>query len=141
MNYYGFQNFPTLPQQTPLGAIDEGLKILYGVIGGIQTIIHFLSSMLDIYYFGKEFKRLIIDTIISIAKILLSFFKYIITFRWVKDIGKGLFIMQKKISNYTNSLSKIYIRIGIILILITLIYHKKKKESALLNKNINNQVN
>ena len=141
MNYYGFSNFPSTSPQTSLEAMDEGVKILYGIIGGVQTIIHVLSSMLDIYYFGKEFKRLIIDTILSIAKIILSFFKYIITFGWVKDIGKGLLFLQTKLSTYTNSFSKIYIRIGIILIFISLIYHKKQKEYALLNKNINNPVN
>ena len=36
--------------------IEGNVKILYGLIGGVQTIVNMLSSLLDIYYFGREFK-------------------------------------------------------------------------------------
>ena len=47
--------------------MEGGIKVLYGIIGGVQTLIHIISSSLDVYYFGKEFKSLVIDCLIHLS--------------------------------------------------------------------------
>ena len=36
--------------------INENIKIIYGIIGGIQTIINILTSFLDVLYFFNMLK-------------------------------------------------------------------------------------
>ena len=39
------------------------IKSIYGILGGIQSILHVISGFCDIFYLIKEFKLYIIDNI------------------------------------------------------------------------------
>lgn len=125
MNYYGSTN---VQNQN----ISEPLKVIYGLIGGIQTIIHMLSSLLDVYYFATEFKRFVIDTVVRLVKSFGKIVKYIFSLRWFWDIGKGYEWISTKMKMCVNESYKIYFKIGMILMLVFMIYLKKMKEAQLI---------
>ena len=94
------------------------IKTIYGIIGGIQSIIHIISGFCDTFYLLKEFKIYILDNLFKAIKSIISFLRYLLTFQFINNK------IAKLISNIINSF-------GISLCLIVLILIKKEKESSL----------
>lgn len=111
--------------------IEGNVKILYGLIGGVQTIVNMLSSLLDIYYFGREFKIIVIDSLLQLSKITINLIKSLISFQWIKTLFRNFYYLEYALEKMQNKTTKIYIRIGGILILLSLLFHKKQKENKL----------
>ena len=78
--------------------MEGGIKVLYGIIGGVQTLIHIISSSLDVYYFGKEFKSLVIDSLIQLSGFCVKLIKYIASFQWITDALYNVQYFQNKYS-------------------------------------------
>ena len=76
--------------------MEGGIKVLYGIIGGVQTLIHIISSSLDVYYFGKEFKSLVIDSLIQLSGFCVKLIKYIASFQWITDALYNVQYFQNK---------------------------------------------
>ena len=94
------------------------IKTIYGIIGGIQSIIHIISGFCDTFYLLKEFKIYILDNLFKAIKSIISFLRYLLTFQFINNK------IAKLISNIINSF-------GISLCLIVLILIKKEKENSL----------
>ena len=94
------------------------IKSIYGILGGIQSILHVISGFCDIFYLIKEFKLYIIDNIFKAIKSIISFLKYLLTFQFINSKFGQL------IANIINSF-------GISLCIILLILIKKEKEDHL----------
>ena len=94
------------------------IKTIYGIIGGIQSIIHIISGFCDTFYLLKEFKIYILDSLFKAIKSIISFLRYLLTFQFINNK------IAKLISNIINSF-------GISLCLIVLILIKKEKENSL----------
>ena len=94
------------------------IKTIYGIIGGIQSIINIISGFCDIFFLGKEFKIYILDNIFKGIKMIIKFLKYILNFD---------FINNKTSKLITNIISLL----GISLCLIMLLLIKKEKENYL----------
>ena len=94
------------------------IKTIYGIIGGIQSILHIISGFCDAFYLLKEFKVFILENIFKAIKYSVIFLKYILTFK---------FIGNKAIRLITN----IIITFGISLCLMLLMIIKKDKENNL----------
>ena len=94
------------------------IKSIYGVIGGIQSMLHMISGFFDIFYLLREFKTYILETLFKGIKNTIIFLKYLLTFQ---------FIQTKNIKVIMNIISSL----GISLCLIILIILKKEKENAL----------
>ena len=94
------------------------IKTIYGIIGGIQSIINIISGFCDIFFLGKEFKVYILDNIFKGIKMIIKFLRYILRFD---------FISNKTSKLITNIISLL----GISLFLIMLILIKKEKENYL----------
>ena len=94
------------------------INTIYGIIGGIQSIIHIISGFCDTFYLLKEFKIYILDSLFKAIKSIISFLRYLLTFQFINNK------IAKLISNIINSF-------GISLCLIVLILIKKEKESSL----------
>ena len=115
--------------------MEGGIKVLYGIIGGVQTLIHIISSSLDVYYFGKEFKSLVIDSLIQLSGFCVKLIKYIASFQWITDALYNVQYFQNKYSFIKYNTMRIYFRIGIIVILLLLLLSKKRKEKQYINNN------
>ena len=115
--------------------MEGGIKVLYGIIGGVQTLIHIISSSLDVYYFGKEFKSLVIDSLIQLSGFCVKLIKYIVSFQWITDALYNVQYFQNKYSFIKYNTMRIYFRIGIIVILLLLLLSKKRKEKQYINNN------
>ena len=57
MNYFPQQNL-NINNNTNLS---ENMKIIYSIIGGIQSIVNILASFLDVFYIVSVLKSLLID--------------------------------------------------------------------------------
>ena len=94
------------------------IKTIYGIIGGIQSILHVISGFCDIFYLVKEFKIYILDNIFKGIKIIINFLKYILTFQFINNKAAQL-------------ISNIISLLGISLFLIVLILIKEEKQNSL----------
>ena len=101
------------------------IKSIYGIIGGIQSILHIISGICDIFYLLKEFKTYILENIFKGIKLAINYLKYILTFEFINNKTARL------ISNLITSL-------GISLTLILLILIKKEKQNYI-NKQTNEE--
>ena len=97
------------------------IKIIYGIIGGIQSILNIISGICDIFYLLKEFKIFILENLFKVIKYSVLFLKNVLTFK---------FIDNKSIRLIAN----LIISFGISLCLILLIIIKKEKEKVLIEK-------
>ena len=94
------------------------IKTIYGIIGGIQSILHILSGFCDMFYLLKEFKVYILENILKAIKFSVKFLRHLLTFKFIDNRATRL------ITNIITSL-------GISLSLILLIMIKKEKENCL----------
>ena len=97
------------------------IKTIYGIIGGIQSILNILSGMCDIFYLLREFRVYILENAFRAIKFSIKFLRYILTFE---------FIDNKTVRLITN----IIISFGTSLCLILLITIKKEKENNIIKK-------
>ena len=97
------------------------IKIIYGIIGGIQSILNIISGFCDVFYLLKEFKIFILENLFKVIKYSVLFLRNALTFKFIDNKSMRL------ISNLITSF-------GISLCLILLIIIKKEKENALIEK-------
>ena len=94
------------------------IKTIYGIIGGIQSILHILSGLCDLFYLLKEFKIYVLENVFKTIKLSISFLRYLLNFEFLDNK------ITKLISNTITSFG-----IALCLILLTII--KKEKEKSL----------
>ena len=94
------------------------IKTIYGIIGGIQSILHILSGLCDLFYLLKEFKIYVLENIFKTIKLSISFLRYLLNFEFLDNK------ITKLITNTITSFG-----IALCLILLTII--KKEKEKSL----------
>ena len=106
------------------------LKIIYGIIGGVQSVLHIISGFCDAFYLLKEFKIFFLENIFKSIKYCVLFLKNLLTFK---------FINNKTARLITNLITSF----GISLCLILLIIIKKEKENFLIeeDKSKKSQIN
>ena len=97
------------------------IKTLYGIIGGIQSVLHIISGLFDIFYLLKEFKVYVLENLFHAIKITIKFFKYILTFKFIENKTRRL-------------ITNVIISFGVSLCLILLTIIKKEKQNYLNNK-------
>ena len=77
-------------QQNNQGNQNESFRNVFGVlgkinnllIGGLQSLLHIFTSLIDILYFAKAFKLLIIDLLFALLKKIFRILRYLLTFKW-----------------------------------------------------------
>ena len=94
------------------------IKTIYGIIGGIQSILHILSGLCDLFYLLKEFKIYVLENIFKTIKLSISFLRYLLNFEFLDN-------------KITKLISNIITSFGIALCLIILTIIKKEKEKSL----------
>ena len=94
------------------------IKTIYGIIGGIQSILHILSGLCDLFYLLKEFKIYVLENIFKTIKLSISFLRYLLNFEFLDNK------ITKLITNTITSFG-----FALCLILLTII--KKEKEKSL----------
>ena len=97
------------------------IKIIYGIIGGIQSILNIISGLCDIFYLLKEFKIFILENLFKVIKHSVIFLKNVLTFKFIDNKSMKL-------------IANLIISFGISLCLILLITIKKEKENVLIEK-------
>ena len=97
------------------------IKIIYGIIGGIQSILNIISGFCDVFYLLKEFKIFILENLFKVIKYSVLFLRNALTFKFIDNKSMRL------ISNLITSF-------GISLCLILIIIIKKEKENVLIEK-------
>ena len=107
--------------------LNETMKVIYALIGGIQSIINIFASFLDIFYIISILKSLLFDNLIWLIKSLIISLKKLLSFNFIENSYK------RKISNIIFQLSMI-----LTIILLYLIKNIKEKElKEKLQKEIN----
>ena len=61
------------------------IKTIYGIIGGIQSILHILSGLCDLFYLLKEFKIYVLENIFKTIKLSISFLRYLLNFEFLDN--------------------------------------------------------
>lgn len=97
------------------------LKVIYGIIGGIQSILHIISGFFDAFYLANEFKTYILENIFKGIKTIIKYLKYILTFQFINN-------------KITKLILNIITSFGISLCLIILYLLKKEKQNFLKNQ-------
>ena len=103
------------------------VKIIYGILGGVQSVLHILSGFLDIFYIFKEFKIYILENIFKGIKYIINALRHILTFKFINNTGIRL-------------ISNIIISFGFSLCLI-IVWMIKKEKSNKLNDLVNQEKN
>ena len=94
------------------------IKTIYGIIGGIQSILHILSGLCDLFYLLKEFKIYVLENVFKTIKLSISFLRYLLNFEFLDN-------------KITTLISNTITSFGIALCLILLTIIKKEKEKSL----------
>ncbi len=123
MNYFPQQNL-NINNNTNLS---ENMKIIYSIIGGIQSIINILASFLDVFYIVSVLKSLLIDNLIWLIKTLILSFKKLLNFNFIE-------------SSYKRKISNIIFQLSMLLTLILLYFVKRIKEKNLKEKQENENI-
>ena len=107
--------------------LNETMKMIYALIGGIQSIINIFASFFFIFYIISILKSLLFDNLIWLIKSLIISLKKLLSFNFIENSYK------RKISNIIFQLSMI-----LTIILLYLIKNIKEKElKEKLQKEIN----
>ena len=107
--------------------LNETMKMIYALIGGIQSIINIFASFLDIFYITSILKSLLFDNLIWLIKSLIISLKKLLSFNFIENSYK------RKISNIIFQLSMI-----LTIMLLYLIKNIKEKE---LKEKLQNEIN
>ena len=100
-NYMGQQGQQNNPE------MGIGIKILYGVLSGSQSLLNLLGSFVDIAFFIRQVKGIVLNILIYLIKRIFRLVKYLVTLRWIIDIMSSSGLLAKKIllsTSYYNSL-------------------------------------
>ena len=93
-------------QQQDVGQMNFGVKVLYGVLSGSQSLLHLLGSLVDVAYIFNQLKSILYGIIIGLIKKIIGLIYYILSLKWILDAYKGanlLFIKVVK-HKYSNSM-------------------------------------
>jgi hypothetical protein len=123
MNYFPQQNL-NINNNTNLS---ENMKIIYSIIGGIQSIVNILASFLDVFYIVSVLKSLLIDNLIWLIKTLILSFKKLLNFNFIEN-------------SYKRKISNIIFQLSMLLTLILLYFVKRIKEKNLKEKEENENI-
>lgn len=123
MNYFPQQNL-NINNNTNLS---ENMKIIYSIIGGIQSIVNILASFLDVFYIVSVLKSLLIDNVIWLIKTLILSFKKLLNFNFIEN-------------SYKRKISNIIFQLSMLLTLILLYFVKRIKEKNLKEKEENENI-
>ena len=123
MNYCPQQNL-NINNNTNLS---ENMKIIYSIIGGIQSIVNILASFLDVFYIVSVLKSLLIDNLIWLIKTLILSFKKLLNFNFIEN-------------SYKRKISNIIFQLSMLLTLILLYFVKRIKEKNLKEKEENENI-
>ena len=107
--------------------LNETMKMIYALIGGIQSIINILASILDIFYIVSCLKSLIFDNLIWLTKSLIISLKKLLSFNFIEN-------------SYKRKISNIIFQLSMFLTIILLYLIKKIKEKDLKEK-LQNELN
>lgn len=80
-NFGGAMNNPN-QQDAQMGM---GIKVMYGVLSGGQSLLHLVGSFIDIAFFVRQIKGALTKLLIFLIKQAFRLLKYIITLRWIYD--------------------------------------------------------
>ncbi len=94
------------------------IKIIYGIIGGIQSILNIISGFCDVFYLLKEFKIFILENLFKVIKYSVLFLRNALTFKFIDN--KSMRLISNLITSFGISLCLIII--------------KKEKENVLIEK-------
>ena len=94
------------------------IKIIYGIIGGIQSILNIISGFCDVFYLLKEFKIFILENLFKVMKYSVLFLRNALTFKFIDN--KSMRLISNLITSFGISLCLIII--------------KKEKENVLIEK-------
>ena len=103
------------------------MKIIYSIIGGIQSIVNILASFLDVFYIVSVLKSLLIDNVIWLIKTLILSFKKLLNFNFIEN-------------SYKRKISNIIFQLSMLLTLILLYFVKRIKEKNLKEKEENENI-
>ena len=123
MNYFPQPNL-NINNNTNLS---ENMKIIYSIIGGIQSIVNILASFLDVFYIVSVLKSLLIDNLIWLIKTLILSFKKLLNFNFIEN-------------SYKRKISNIIFQLSMLLTLILLYFVKRIKEKNLKEKEENENI-
>lgn len=123
MNYFPQQNL-NINNNTNLS---ENMKIIYSIIGGIQSIVNILASFIDVFYIVSVLKSLLIDNVIWLIKTLILSFKKLLNFNFIEN-------------SYKRKISNIIFQLSMLLTLILLYFVKRIKEKNLKEKEENENI-
>ena len=123
MNYCPQQNL-NINNNTNLS---ENMKIIYSIIGGIQSIVNILASFIDVFYIVSVLKSLLIDNVIWLIKTLILSFKKLLNFNFIEN-------------SYKRKISNIIFQLSMLLTLILLYFVKRIKEKNLKEKEENENI-
>ena len=123
MNYFPQQNL-NINNNTNLS---ENMKIIYSIIGGIQSIVNILASFIDVFYIVSVLKSLLIDNVIWLIKTLILSFKKLLNFNFIEN-------------SYKRKISNIIFQLSMLLTLILLYFVKRIKEKNLKEKQENENI-
>ncbi len=107
--------------------LNETMKMIYALIGGIQSIINIFASFLDIFYIVSILKTLLIDNLIWLIKSLIISLKKLLSFNFIEN-------------SYKRKISNIIFQLSMFLTIILLYLIKKVKEKELKEKLQNEQL-
>ena len=107
--------------------LNETMKMIYALIGGIQSIINIFTSFLDIFYIVSILKTLLIDNLIWLIKSLIISLKKLLSFNFIEN-------------SYKRKISNIIFQLSMFLNIILLYLIKKVKEKELKEKLQNEQL-
>ena len=101
--------------------LNETMKMIYALIGGIQSIINIFASFLDIFYIISILKSLLFDNLIWLIKSLIISLKKLLSFNFIEN-------------SYKRKISNIIFQLSMFLTIILLYLIKKVKEKELKEK-------
>ncbi len=101
--------------------LNETMKMIYALIGGIQSIINIFASFLDIFYIVSILKSLIFDNLIWLINSLIISLKKLLSFNFIEN-------------SYKRKISNIIFQLSMFLTIILLYLIKKVKEKELKEK-------
>ena len=78
------------------------IKIIYGIIGGIQSILNITSGFCDVFYLLKEFKIFILENLFKVIKYSVLFLRNALTFKFIDN--KSMRLISNLITSFGISL-------------------------------------
>ena len=74
------------------------IKIIYGIIGGIQSTLNIISGFCDVFYLLKEFKIFILENLFKVIKYSVLFLRNALTFKFIDN--KSMRLISNLITSF-----------------------------------------